>query len=120
MGFCLLPASWVNLPLSKAAPNFGAIRQIFRAFFGETVALRVMTFNCNGVRAAARKGFFDWLATGDTEPLMSVAGPNTYLAGPYGLAVDATGGFTGTTTRGHNEICETCVFPRSGTCVTCG
>jgi len=24
--------------------------------------MRVMTFNCNGVRAAARKGFFDWLA----------------------------------------------------------
>ncbi len=25
--------------------------------------MRVMTFNCNGIRAAARKGFFDWLAT---------------------------------------------------------
>jgi exodeoxyribonuclease III len=25
--------------------------------------MRVMTFNCNGVRAAARKGFFDWLKT---------------------------------------------------------
>ena len=24
--------------------------------------LRVITFNCNGVRATARKGFFDWLA----------------------------------------------------------
>jgi len=23
--------------------------------------MRVMTFNCNGIRAAARKGFFDWL-----------------------------------------------------------
>jgi exodeoxyribonuclease-3 len=26
-------------------------------------AMRVMTFNCNGIRAAARKGFFDWLDT---------------------------------------------------------
>ncbi len=25
--------------------------------------MRIMTFNCNGIRAAARKGFFDWLAT---------------------------------------------------------
>jgi len=25
--------------------------------------VRVMSFNCNGIRAAARKGFFDWLAT---------------------------------------------------------
>ena len=24
--------------------------------------MRIMTFNCNGIRAAARKGFFDWLA----------------------------------------------------------
>ena len=24
--------------------------------------MKVVTFNCNGVRAAARKGFFDWLA----------------------------------------------------------
>ena len=24
--------------------------------------MRIMTFNCNGVRAAARKGFFEWLA----------------------------------------------------------
>ena len=23
--------------------------------------MRIMTFNCNGVRAAAKKGFFDWL-----------------------------------------------------------
>ena len=23
--------------------------------------MRIMTFNCNGIRAAARKGFFDWL-----------------------------------------------------------
>ncbi|MCB1670554.1 MAG: exodeoxyribonuclease III [Pseudomonadales bacterium] len=26
-----------------------------------------MTFNCNGIRAAARKGFFDWLATLDVD-----------------------------------------------------
>jgi exodeoxyribonuclease-3 len=25
--------------------------------------MRVITFNCNGIRAAARKGFFDWLHT---------------------------------------------------------
>lgn len=25
--------------------------------------MRVITFNCNGIRAAARKGFFDWLQT---------------------------------------------------------
>ena len=25
--------------------------------------MRIITFNCNGIRAAARKGFFDWLAT---------------------------------------------------------
>ncbi|MBL4820080.1 MAG: exodeoxyribonuclease III [Gammaproteobacteria bacterium] len=25
--------------------------------------MRIMTFNCNGIRAAARKGFFDWLNT---------------------------------------------------------
>jgi exodeoxyribonuclease-3 len=24
--------------------------------------MRIITFNCNGIRAAARKGFFDWLA----------------------------------------------------------
>lgn len=29
--------------------------------------MRVMTFNCNGIRAAARKGFFDWLATVDVD-----------------------------------------------------
>lgn len=29
--------------------------------------MRVMTFNCNGVRAAARKGFFDWLETVDVD-----------------------------------------------------
>lgn len=29
--------------------------------------MRIMTFNCNGVRAAARKGFFDWLATLDVD-----------------------------------------------------
>ena len=23
--------------------------------------MRIMTFNCNGVRSAAKKGFFDWL-----------------------------------------------------------
>ncbi|MBT8145980.1 MAG: exodeoxyribonuclease III [Gammaproteobacteria bacterium] len=29
--------------------------------------MRVMTFNCNGIRAAARKGFFDWLATASVD-----------------------------------------------------
>lgn len=29
--------------------------------------MRIMTFNCNGIRAAARKGFFDWLATVDVD-----------------------------------------------------
>ncbi len=29
--------------------------------------MRIMTFNCNGIRAAARKGFFDWLATIDVD-----------------------------------------------------
>ena len=29
--------------------------------------MRVMTFNCNGVRAAARKGFFNWLAQRDVD-----------------------------------------------------
>ena len=29
--------------------------------------LRVMTFNCNGVRSAARKGFFNWLASRDVD-----------------------------------------------------
>ena len=29
--------------------------------------IRVMTFNCNGVRAAARKGFFQWLDTQDVD-----------------------------------------------------
>lgn len=29
--------------------------------------VKVMTFNCNGVRSAARKGFFDWLATTDVD-----------------------------------------------------
>ena len=29
--------------------------------------MRIMTFNCNGVRAAARKGFFDWLAGVDVD-----------------------------------------------------
>jgi exodeoxyribonuclease-3 len=29
--------------------------------------MRVMTFNCNGIRAAARKGFFSWLDTLDVD-----------------------------------------------------
>ncbi len=29
--------------------------------------MRVITFNANGIRAAARKGFFDWLATQDAD-----------------------------------------------------
>lgn len=29
--------------------------------------MRVMTFNCNGIRAAARKGFFDWLGKQDID-----------------------------------------------------
>lgn len=29
--------------------------------------MRIMTFNCNGIRAAARKGFFDWLSTVDID-----------------------------------------------------
>ncbi len=29
--------------------------------------MRVMTFNCNGIRATARKGFFDWLAASDVD-----------------------------------------------------
>ncbi|MGI9251992.1 MAG: exodeoxyribonuclease III [Pseudohongiellaceae bacterium] len=29
--------------------------------------MRIMTFNCNGIRAAARKGFFDWLPTCDVD-----------------------------------------------------
>ena len=57
--------------------HFGRMGNIFSIFFhffafslprppsatiGNT-AMRVMTFNCNGIRAAARKGFFHWLAT---------------------------------------------------------
>lgn len=29
--------------------------------------MRIMTFNCNGIRSAARRGFFDWLATVDVD-----------------------------------------------------
>lgn len=29
--------------------------------------MRIMTFNCNGIRAAARKGFFDWLQGQDVD-----------------------------------------------------
>ncbi|MBN2871663.1 MAG: exodeoxyribonuclease III [Halothiobacillaceae bacterium] len=29
--------------------------------------MRVISFNANGIRAAARKGFFDWLATADAD-----------------------------------------------------
>jgi len=29
--------------------------------------MRIMTFNCNGIRAAARKGFFNWLAATDVD-----------------------------------------------------
>ncbi|MCY4265069.1 MAG: exodeoxyribonuclease III [Gammaproteobacteria bacterium] len=29
--------------------------------------MRVITFNCNGIRAAARKGFFDWLPQVDAD-----------------------------------------------------
>ena len=29
--------------------------------------MRIMTFNCNGVRAAERKGFFSWLARRDVD-----------------------------------------------------
>ncbi len=29
--------------------------------------MRVMTFNCNGIRAAAKKGFFDWLPSQEVD-----------------------------------------------------
>ena len=29
--------------------------------------MRIITFNCNGIRAAARKGFFEWLATAEAD-----------------------------------------------------
>lgn len=29
--------------------------------------MRIISFNANGIRAAARKGFFDWLATADAD-----------------------------------------------------
>ncbi len=29
--------------------------------------MRIMTLNCNGIRAAARKGFFDWLSSSDVD-----------------------------------------------------
>ena len=29
--------------------------------------MRIMTLNCNGIRAAAKKGFFDWLKTCDVD-----------------------------------------------------
>jgi exodeoxyribonuclease III len=29
--------------------------------------MKVMTFNCNGIRSAARKGFFDWLPSADAD-----------------------------------------------------
>jgi exodeoxyribonuclease III len=29
--------------------------------------MRVMTFNCNGIRAAAKKGFFEWLPEADAD-----------------------------------------------------
>jgi exodeoxyribonuclease-3 len=29
--------------------------------------MRVVTLNCNGIRAASRKGFFDWLPTADAD-----------------------------------------------------
>jgi len=29
--------------------------------------MRIITLNCNGIRAAARKGFFNWLATVDAD-----------------------------------------------------
>lgn len=40
----------------------------FVLFFKLTGPLmRIMTFNCNGIRAAARKGFFDWLQECDVD-----------------------------------------------------
>ena len=29
--------------------------------------MRIITFNCNGIRAAARKGFFEWLPTAEAD-----------------------------------------------------
>ena len=29
--------------------------------------MRILTLNCNGIRSAHRKGFYDWLATQDTD-----------------------------------------------------
>ena len=29
--------------------------------------MRIITFNCNGIRAASRKGFFEWLATAEAD-----------------------------------------------------
>ena len=31
--------------------------------------MRIMTFNCNGIRAAAKKGFFDWLSSQEVDLL---------------------------------------------------
>jgi exodeoxyribonuclease-3 len=36
---------------------------MIHAVSATTPAMRVITFNANGIRSAARKGFFDWLAT---------------------------------------------------------
>ncbi len=39
----------------------------FHPPYAPTVAMRIITLNCNGIRSAHRKGFYDWLATQDAD-----------------------------------------------------
>ena len=38
-----------------------------RSMTQETALFRVITLNANGIRAAARKGFFDWMRAQDAD-----------------------------------------------------
>src|SRR3546814_1595262 len=52
--------------------------------------MRIISFNANGVRSAARKGFFDWFATQDADLLcmQETKAQEHQLAGTDGLHAD--------------------------------
>src|SRR3546814_15917754 len=74
--------------------------------------MRIISFNANGVRSAARKGFFDWFATQDADLLcmQETKAQEHQLAGTAGLHADfLPPGYKAwfrhaTTKKGYSEV----------------
>lgn len=58
---------WAGLVLRQSVNLATSENYSFLSATPQEVSMRVMTFNCNGIRAAARKGFFDWLPEADVD-----------------------------------------------------